>query len=202
MQYHSCTPRWTSARGGGARPSLESAPAFCTGRLWPPHGADGPNQDTMSIWGGAVPSIWAAPSDFGVPAHDDFRVASRVQARLPVFHDHPTHHDASSSTRSKSASASSAGSNDHRRPDPIRGRGKGHHRNSGHACSLISALRSLTTRSRRFERTAADPIPAPRASGRPVGFTGSGARLTDSRAVARASPGIALRAPGHKTSTR
>jgi hypothetical protein len=74
----------------------------------------------MSIWGGAVPSIRAAPSDFAVPAHDDLRVASRVQVRLPVFHDDPTHRDASSRTRSKLASASSVGSNDHRRPDPIR----------------------------------------------------------------------------------
>ncbi len=90
MQYHSCTSRWTSARGSGARPSLESAPAFCNGRTRPPHGEDGPNQSTMSIWGGAVPSIRAAPSDFGVPAHNNLRVGSldRVE-RSPTPRSHP-----------------------------------------------------------------------------------------------------------------
>jgi hypothetical protein len=52
----------------------------------------------MSICGGAVPSIRAAPSDFAVPAHDDLLVASRVQVRLPVFHDDPRLRDASSRT--------------------------------------------------------------------------------------------------------
>ncbi len=39
----------------------------------------------MSIWGGAVPSIWAAPDDFGVPAHDDLLVRAVGSEPTPEF---------------------------------------------------------------------------------------------------------------------